>query len=68
MIENGLRKRLKEIIAGFQKEVFASEPVVIIGSGGFAQLYKEKTVFTIILPDLSLEGLYQAHQLNSVPS
>ena len=59
---------LKEIIAGFQKEVFASEPVVIIGSGGFAQLYKEKTVFTIILPDLSLEGLYQAHQLNSVPS
>jgi type III pantothenate kinase len=56
---------LKEIIAGFQQEVFHSEPVTVIGSGGFAQLYKEKSLFTVLLPDLSLQGLCKAYELNN---
>jgi type III pantothenate kinase len=55
---------LKEIIAGFQQEAFHSEPVTVIGSGGFAQLYKEKPLFTALLPDLSLQGLCKAYELN----
>lgn len=55
---------LKEIIAGYKREVFHTEPVTVIGSGGFAQLYREKGLFDVILPDLVLEGLCIAYQLN----
>jgi type III pantothenate kinase len=53
---------LKEIIAGYKREVFSSEPVTVIGTGGFCHLYKDETVFDIILPDLVLQGLYQAYE------
>ncbi len=55
---------LKEIIAGYKKEVFSQEPVTVIGSGGFAQLYREKSLFDVILPDLVLHGLCVAYKLN----
>ncbi|MCD6039683.1 MAG: coaX [Gammaproteobacteria bacterium] len=55
---------LKEVIAGYQQEVFEHEPITIIGSGGFAQLYREKGLFNVILPDLVLEGLCIAYQIN----
>lgn len=56
---------LKEIIAGYQKEVFSNEPITVIGSGGFAQLYREKSLFDVILPDLVLQGLCIAYQINT---
>ena len=37
---------------------------VVIGTGGFAYLFKEEEVFSIIVPDLVLHGLKIAHQLN----
>lgn len=55
---------LKEIIAGYKREVFHEEPIRVIGSGGFAQLYREKALFDVILPDLVLEGLCMAYKLN----
>jgi type III pantothenate kinase len=55
---------LKEIIAGYKKEVFPHESITVIGTGGFAQLYKEKELFDVILPDLVLEGLCKAYELN----
>ncbi len=55
---------LKEIIAGYKQEVFSQEPVTVLGSGGFAQLYREKSLFDLILPDLVLEGLCIAYKLN----
>lgn len=56
---------LKEIIEGYKQEVFANEPILVLGSGGFAQLYREKNLFDVILPDLVLQGLCVAYQLNS---
>ncbi|RDI48101.1 type III pantothenate kinase [Aquicella lusitana] len=55
---------LKEIIAGYKREVFADEPVMVIGTGGFAQLYKDKSLFDVILPDLVLQGLGKAYELS----
>ncbi|HEX4046106.1 MAG TPA: type III pantothenate kinase [Gammaproteobacteria bacterium] len=57
---------LKEIIAGYKQEIFKDEPVTVIGTGGFSQLYREKTLFDVILPDLVLQGLRTAYALNLV--
>jgi type III pantothenate kinase len=53
---------LKEIIAGMKNEVYAKQPVTIIGTGGFSQLYREKGLFDVILPDLVLQGLAKAYE------
>lgn len=53
---------LREIIAGLKNEVFAGEPVTVIGTGGFSQLYKDKALFDVILPDLVLQGLTKAYE------
>jgi len=55
---------LREIIQGFKQEIFANEAVTIIGTGGFSQLYRDKSLFDVILPDLVLQGLLQATKLN----
>lgn len=54
---------LRELITGFKTDVFKNEPVMVIGTGGFSQLYKESGLFDIVLPDLVLQGLYRAHEL-----
>lgn len=53
---------LKEIIHGMKQEMFKDEPVLIIGTGGFSQLFRDKFLFDVILPDLVLQGLYKAHE------
>ena len=55
---------LKEIISGMKKEAFANEPVTVIGTGGFSQLYKDSALFDVIMPDLVLQGLVKAYELN----
>lgn len=55
---------LKEIIHGFKQENFANETVLVIGTGGFAQLYKEESIFDVIIPDLVLHGLLKAYELS----
>jgi type III pantothenate kinase len=60
---------LKEIISGLKQEVFQGEPLTVIGTGGFSQLYKDKSLFDVILPDLVLQGLAKAYEysLNKTP-
>lgn len=53
---------LKEVIYQFKTHIFSDEPVTIIGTGGFAQLYKDKALFDVLLPDLVLHGLYFAYE------
>lgn len=55
---------LKEIIHGMKQEIFTDEMPLIIGTGGFSQLYKEKSLFDVILPDLVLQGLCKAYELS----
>lgn len=56
---------LKEVTEGLRQEVFPNEEVFVIGTGGFAQLFKDKGIFDVILPDLVLQGLQRAYELNS---
>ncbi len=53
---------LREIIAGCKKKVFHDEPVMVIGTGGFSQLFREEALFDVVLPDLVLMGLAKAYQ------
>ncbi len=55
---------LKEIVNGFKSQLFNGESVTVIGTGGFSQLYKDKSLFNVILPDLVLFGLNKAYQLS----
>lgn len=57
---------LREIIAGTKQEVFNGENVLLIGTGGFSQLFKEKSIFDVVLPDLVLHGLAHAYQLQII--
>src|SRR3990167_2679372 len=52
---------LREIISEFKQEAFCDETVVVIGTGGFSQLFKDKKLFDVILPDLVLYGLSKAY-------
>jgi len=49
---------LREIIAGMAKEAFPNAEPVVLGTGGFAHLFKDEKIFTKIMPNLVLEGLY----------
>lgn len=53
---------LKEIINGIKQETFNQEPALIIGTGGFSQLFRDKALFDVILPDLVLQGLSKAYE------
>lgn len=56
---------VREVIQGLVREVFANQPVVIIGTGGFAHLFEKENIFNVIIPDLVLHGLRLALQLNT---
>src|SRR3990167_8854732 len=53
---------LLQLIDGLKQEAFAGEEVLVIGTGGFSQLYKDKSLFDVILPDLVLQGLQHAYE------
>ena len=55
---------LKELITGIKQEVFKEESVLIIGTGGFSQLFKDKNLFDVIMPDLVLQGLHKAYEFS----
>lgn len=59
---------LKEVINGVKLECFSPESALIIGTGGFAQLYKETSLFDVILPDLVLQGLSKAYEYSLMSS
>lgn len=55
---------LKEVISGYKKEVFINEPVTVVGTGGFSQLFKDQALFDMIVPDLVLNGLHKAYEFS----
>ncbi len=55
---------LKELIHSIKQEIFPDESVKVIGTGGFAQLYREKKIFDAMMPDLVLQGLCKAYELS----
>lgn len=55
---------LKEITTGIKKSIFNSEDTIVLGTGGFAQLFRDENLFDKILPDLVLHGLQKAYQFS----
>jgi len=53
---------MREIITGYNKELFADAPAVVIGTGGFSQLFKDQKIFDAILPDLVSQGIRIAYE------
>jgi type III pantothenate kinase len=55
---------IRELTRSIQKQAFDGEPSVVIGTGGFSQLFAREQVFDAVLPDLVLLGLSRALELN----
>jgi type III pantothenate kinase len=55
---------LRELTRSIQKQAFEGEPSVVIGTGGFSQLFARAQVFDAVLPDLVLLGLARALAMN----
>jgi len=56
---------VRELLTRITEEEFANEPPVVIGTGGFAQLFNREKLFDIVIPDLILTGLREVIRLNS---
>lgn len=63
----GQRGAILEIINAITQEKFQDAPPVVIGTGGFAQLYESDQLFDAIFPDLVLHGLRIAYDKNHPP-
>ena len=55
---------VRELISRITGEEFPLDKPVVIGTGGFAQLFSREKLFYHIVPDLILEGLKEIVRLN----
>jgi type III pantothenate kinase len=55
---------VRELVGRIANEVFEGEKPLIIGTGGFAQLFNREKLFDVVIPDLILIGLREVIKLN----
>jgi len=55
---------MRELVARITAEVFRDEAPLVIGTGGFAQLFSREKLFDHLVPDLILTGLMEIIRLN----
>lgn len=55
---------IKEICYTYQKKVFGGEKPFIVGTGGFAKIFSDYNLFDQIVPELVLQGVKCAIDLN----
>ncbi|HSV88777.1 MAG TPA: type III pantothenate kinase [Bacteroidales bacterium] len=55
---------LKELIRRVKQEAFEDSEPVVIGTGGFSQMFREQGLFNEIISDLVLQGIFFAYQIN----
>ncbi|MFT5210342.1 MAG: type III pantothenate kinase [Flavobacterium sp.] len=55
---------VKELVTRITDEVFSDEPPMVIGTGGFAQLFSREKLFDHVVSDLILTGMLEILQLN----
>lgn len=53
-----------ELIRRIKAEAFPGEDVYVIATGGFAPLFEKQGIYDEVLPDLVLDGIRLAHDLN----
>lgn len=56
---------VKELINKFSIELYASEQPIVLATGGFSHLFAKEQLFHAIVPDLVLQGLKIALDLNN---
>lgn len=56
---------VRELVTRIQDEVFQEEAPLVIGTGGFAQLFNREKLFDEVIPDLILVGLREVIRLNA---
>ncbi|MEE1212407.1 MAG: type III pantothenate kinase [Treponema sp.] len=56
---------LKEFCRLYQKNIFKDEKPFIIGTGGFARIFEEYSLFDEVSPELVLLGVKKALEMNS---
>ena len=55
---------VRELVSRIIEEEFARDLPLVIGTGGFAQLFSRENLFDHFVPDLILEGLKEIARLN----
>lgn len=55
---------VRELIQRINKEAFANEKAAVIATGGFSHLFAKENIFTVLMPDLVLQGLRLALSMN----
>jgi len=55
---------VKELTHRMTTELFAQNPPLVIGTGGFSHLFNRERLFDAVVPDLILTGLLEALRLN----
>jgi len=55
---------VRELVARITAEVFSEEAPLVIGTGGFAQLFNRENLFDEVVSDLILTGLLEVARLN----
>lgn len=53
---------MREVVAGYNAELFSGDPAVVIGTGGFSHLFRDKKIFDVILPDIVAQGIRIAYE------
>jgi type III pantothenate kinase len=61
----GNRAVVKELTREIRERTFRTEPVVVIGTGGFSRLFEREDLFDALMPDLILVGLEHALSMNT---
>ncbi len=56
---------VREVINFITKQAFTSKDYLVLGTGGFSELYKNEKIFNHIMPELALKGLNLLHSMNS---
>jgi type III pantothenate kinase len=55
---------VRELVSRISAEVFDDEAPMVIGTGGFSQLFSREKLFDHVVPDLILTGLMEIIRLN----
>jgi type III pantothenate kinase len=55
---------VREISGRFIADSFGKESPIILGTGGFANLFKDEKLFDEIIPDLVLQGIFESIKMN----
>lgn len=54
----------RELIGRFKRDVFDDDNSLVIATGGFASLFDQQSIYDIHLPDLVLQGIRLASEMN----